>query len=183
MEKYIGPGEFYASDEDVIISTLLGSCISVALYDPITVVGGLNHFMLPFPKTKDSALQPNTTRYGINAMEMLINDILKLGGKKNQLLAKVFGGGAVLEHLTAATYDVPKMNIKFAFEFLETEGIPIKAYNVGGNLPRRLFFFPQTAKVFMKYSKKETHNLARTEKTYSQTADSVSVEAGTPILF
>ncbi len=182
-EKYIGPGEFYASREDVVISTLLGSCISVALYDPDLKIGGLNHFMLPFPHAVTGEILSTNAKYGVNAMEVLINDILKKGGQKNKLKAKVFGGSAVLDYQKEATYNIPKMNISFAFEFLDTERIPVEAYSVGGTRPRKIFFFPREARILMKYSKSSSPGLAKRESHYSQILMEQTANGGKPILF
>lgn len=177
------PGEFYASRDDILISTLLGSCISVALYDPLLPVGGLNHFLLPFPKNSDNPLFSNSARYGINAMEVLINSIMKLGGKKNRFVAKVFGGSASIDYKKKATYNIPKMNIHFVFEFLENERIPVEAYSVGGTLPRRIYFFPKETRVLMKYSKDSPFGLIRQETEYSETLLEKTKNDGKPILF
>jgi Chemotaxis protein; stimulates methylation of MCP proteins len=183
LEQYIGPGGYYSSRDDVIISTLLGSCISVALYDPGVPVGGMNHFMLPFPKVRDDSLYSSTAMYGINAMEVLINDILKKGGRKNCLRAKVFGGSTVLAFDRQATYDIPKMNITFIFDFLEREHLPVDSYSVGGSSARKIWFFPQTARVLMSYSKASSGGLARRENIYSQKLLESTSNAGKPILF
>lgn len=177
------PGEFYASRDDILISTLLGSCISVALYDPLLPVGGLNHFLLPFPKNSDNPLFSNSARYGINAMEVLINSIMNLGGKKNRFVAKVFGGSASIDYKKKATYNIPKMNIHFVFEFLENERIPVEAYSVGGTLPRRIYFFPKETRVLMKYSKDSPFGLIRQETEYSETLLEKTKNDGKPILF
>ena len=132
-ETYIGPGEFAVSDEAVVISTLLGSCIAVALFDNIRHAGGLNHFLLPFPKS--GSVFSDSGRYGIHAMELLINDLLKLGVTRQRLRAKAFGGSAMLSYREKAVYNVPKMNIQFIFEFLDLEKIPVDSYCVGGGLP------------------------------------------------
>lgn len=182
-EKYIGPGEFYASRDDVVISTLLGSCISVALYDPVLKIGGLNHFMLPFPRAVTGEIVSTNAKYGVNAMEVLINDILKKGGQKSKLKAKVFGGSAVLDYHKEATYNIPKMNISFAFEFLDTEKIPVESYSVGGTRPRKIFFFPMEARILMKYSKSSSPGLAKRESQYSQILMEQTANAGKHILF
>lgn len=183
LEKYIGPGEFYASRDDVVISTLLGSCISVALYDSELLLGGINHFMLPFPRPAQEESVSTSAKYGVNAMEILINDILKIGGQKKKLKAKVFGGSAVLDYHKEATYNIPKMNIAFAFEFLDTERIPVEAYSVGGTRPRKIFFFPHDARILMKYSNSASPELAKRESQYSHALLEQTANAGKPILF
>lgn len=164
-ETYIGPGESAVSDEAVVISTLLGSCIAVALFDDIRHAGGLNHFLLPFPKS--GSVFSDSGRYGIHAMELLINDLLKLGVTRQRLRAKVFGGSAMLSYREKAVYNVPKMNIQFVFEFLDLEKIPVDSYSVGGDLPRKVFFFPHTGKVLMRFTQKSLPALERRDSRYS----------------
>jgi len=165
-ETYIGPGEMAASQENIIISTLLGSCIAVALFDHGVPAGGLNHFMLPFPKT--GCLFSESARYGIHAMELLINDLLKMGVRRERLRSKVFGGGAVLEYRDETVYNVPKKNIEFIFDFLKLEKIPIDSYSVGGTLPRKVVFFPTTGRALMRFTHKAIPSLNQRETQYSQ---------------
>lgn len=101
----IHPGEHYSSDEDIIISTILGSCIAVALYDPDNRQGGLNHFMLPGELQSRQFFLEESGRYGMFAMELLINDLIKRGARKSNLKAKVFGGGHVLHN--TSTGNIP----------------------------------------------------------------------------
>jgi len=143
----IHPGEYFVTDEDIIISTVLGSCVAVALYDPTLKQGGLNHFMLPGEIDRQSAFFDESGRYGMYAMELLINDLLKRGARKRNLIAKVFGGGHVLN---TAQGRIPESNITFALQFLETENIPIASRDVGGTDARKIFFFAKTSRVLLK---------------------------------
>jgi len=144
----IHPGEYYATADDTIISTILGSCVAVALYDGSARVGGLNHFMLPGAIEAHRGFNQESAKYGLYAMEILINELFKLGANKRNLIAKVFGGGHVLHASTAG--NVPRSNVEFAMEFLQTEGIPIKASDVGGTQARKVFFYPASSKVLLK---------------------------------
>ncbi len=182
-EKYIEPGEFYASSADIVISTLLGSCISVALYDASLHLGGLNHFMLPFKKLSGYGEEETKAKYGIHAMELLINDIMRRGGRKKNLRAKVFGGSSILAFQGKAAYDIPKMNIRFAFEFLETEKIPVDSYSVGGLKGRRIYFFPDDARVMMKYSDFSAGSLIWQETQYAHRLMEETENSGKPVLF
>lgn len=182
-ERYIAPGEYYSSRDDVVISTLLGSCISVALFDTSISVGGMNHFMLPYPKGVEDLILSSSAKYGVNAMELLINDLLKMGAKKGRLRAKVFGGSAVIALNKAATYDIPEMNIRFIIEFLDTEAIPVDSFSVGGRLPRKVYFFPASSRVLMKYTRTESSALSRREGAYAQKLVEEVRNAGRPILF
>ncbi len=180
-EQYIGPGGFHSSREDIVISTLLGSCISVALFDLSVPVGGINHFMLPQSRTTE--IDGERAKYGVNAMEILINDILKKGGSKRKLRAKVFGGSTVISLKTEAVFNVPKMNINFAFGFLDVERIPVDAYSVGGALARKIYFFPVNARVLMRYSGSRASGLVHREAVYSNRLLEESENAGRPVLF
>jgi len=146
----IHPGEYYASGEDIYISTVLGSCIAVAFFDPEKQVGGLNHFMLPGTISREDAILSESGKYGMYAMELVINDLLKLGANRKRIRAKVFGGGHVLHGSLQESDNVPKSNITFAFEYLKMEGFPVDSSDVGGTIARKIFFDPRTAKVLLK---------------------------------
>jgi len=130
-------GGIFASRDSIVIGTVLGSCIAVCLRDPMTGIGGMNHFMLPAPPNGTGGEEPG--RYGVHAMELLIGDIQKLGGERARLEAKVFGGGHVLRIRESDT-GVPQLNIRFIREFLRTEGIPLLAEDLGGYAARYVLF-------------------------------------------
>ncbi len=154
-------GEYYISTNKEIISTVLGSCISVCLYDIVTGVGGMNHFMLPESAesknkifTKDSLLKKEelsekSMRYGITAMEVLIAEMQKHGAKRINLQAKVFGGGKVISS-NNSMQSIGDKNIGFARAFLKTERIVITKENVGDNYGRKIFFMTGRDSVFVK---------------------------------
>lgn len=168
----IYPGEFYATKGDEMISTVLGSCVSVALYDRENHVGGINHFML----ARDSSLNQVAResgrllgRFGEYAIDLLIDDIKSKGGILSNLEAKVFGGGNIF-NMADIDSQVGNVNSKFAFEYLEKIHIPVVKSNTGGILPRKIFFDPDTQKVFMKFiDKHHVHdtngNASPTEKS------------------
>jgi chemotaxis protein CheD len=137
-------GGVRASAKPLVIRTVLGSCIAVCLFDACSGVGGMNHFMLP--GRSDAAA---CTRYGVNAMELLINECMKLGADRRSLTAKVFGGGHVLA-VSDAVKSVPQRNIAFVREFLERERIPVTASDLGGNDARKIYFFTDTARTLLK---------------------------------
>jgi chemotaxis protein CheD len=141
----IGPGELYASKRNILIVTVLGSCVSVCLMDPVARIGGMNHFMLP-ERADSSTLLSEPARYGAHAMEMLINNLLSMGAQRSRLEAKVFGAGRVLPGMT----DVGARNSKFALEYLERERIPLKASDVGGVHARKVYMFIETGRVLVK---------------------------------
>lgn len=141
-------GDYFATgDQSLVFSTLLGSCIAVCMKDKISGVVGMNHFMLPrWPKEPNIVFSADA-RYGINAMEMMINDMMKLGAKREHLQAKVFGGGQVLgSNLT----NVAQSNIEFIQAYLHLEEVPIVAQDMGGSAGRKLYFFSDTFTVYVK---------------------------------
>lgn len=140
------PGEFYATGDDEVIVTVLGSCVSACLLDPVALVGGMNHFMLPSDTKLESADVFYAARYGVGAMEYLINAALHMGAQRDRMVAKVFGGGKLLGGLS----DIGAKNITFVHTFLERERIPLWAEDVGGEQPRKVYFFPHTGQVLVK---------------------------------
>ena len=144
------PGEFYSTTKPVLISTVLGSCISIALYDPTLKLGGLNHFMLPTTNKCREISFEEQGRYGDFAMELLINDMLSKGSKKENLKAKIFGGGNVLDNGGYNKNRTGLNNISFALDYLQTEKIPVMANDTGGIYPRKIFYDPQSFKIYLK---------------------------------
>ncbi len=145
------PGEFYVTMANEIVSTVLGSCISVCIRDPIVGIGGMNHFMLPENNNKDDdSWKYNSTdkaaRYGTDAMEHLINEILKHGGAKKRFEIKITGGGRIMQNMS----DVGMKNIKFIENYLETEGYAAISIDVGSIYPRKVRYFPMTGKLQVK---------------------------------
>ncbi|MCL2520171.1 MAG: chemotaxis protein CheD [Spirochaetaceae bacterium] len=180
----IHPGEYYTTDKNEAIATILGSCISVALYDEKLKSGGLNHFMLASTNTDKEDIDGHITRYGMFAMEILINELLKAGSNKKDLKAKVFGGGSVLASAySGGVNKIPQDNINFALNFLQTERIPVLAKDVGGEWPRKVIFFPATSKILLKRITKQVEEVAKEESKYVQTVQQQKVKQGDVILF
>ncbi len=143
------PGEYYYTDRNMLIVTVLGSCVSACIRDKITGTGGMNHFMLPDTGACDgtSPVSPSM-RYGTHAMEILIDDLLKAGAKRQNLEAKVFGGGNVLKGFNQI--NVGERNADFVRTYLRTHRIPVLAENLNDVYPRKVYFFPRTGKVFVR---------------------------------
>jgi chemotaxis protein CheD len=137
------PGEYFVFDQDLPIMTTLGSCIAACLWDRERRVGGLNHFMLP-----DSGPGADGGRYGSFAMEVLINELMKLGASRLTLEAKVFGGGAVLGGMS--TIQIGERNTAFVLDYLKTERIPVVSKDVLDVYPRKVCFFPASGKAMVK---------------------------------
>jgi chemotaxis protein CheD len=164
------PGEFYITRSEEAITTVLGSCISACIRDTQLGVGGMNHFMLPEDTTQGKSAWLEgaglATRYGSFAMESLINGLLKLGARRERLEVKLFGGGHVLN----AAMDVGDRNIRFAHDWLATEGYRISAEDVGNVVPRRVIYLPTTGKVRVKHLRAlESQEIARREQQYLKT--------------
>lgn len=139
------PAQLYATDEEVPISTVLGSCVAACLYDPIARVGGMNHFMLPDAPT-DPAVDPVwATRYGKPAMEALIRELLSLGARQERLEAKVFGGAMVLPGMNRL--NVGTRNAAFVRHYLQQVGMRKVAEDLEGVDPRRVTLMPTTGVV------------------------------------
>jgi chemotaxis protein CheD len=151
IEKYqkgeriiIGPGEYYSTGNPVVISTLLGSCIAACLYDKRNRVIGMNHFMLSNPRySKDLPIHVSEAgRYGIHAMELLINDMMAKGTNRRLLRAKIFGGASIMNRDTenGNFLCVGQVNCRFISEYLKSEDIPIDAEDLGGDFGRVIHF-------------------------------------------
>lgn len=142
------PGEYYATVRDMLLVTVLGSCVAACIRDKQNGIGGMNHFMLPEGRIDESDPSSMSARYGIYAMEILINHITKLGARRANLEAKVFGGGNVMPGLAEA--NVGERNAEFVLGFLETENIPVVAHDLVDIYPRKVYYFPGTGKVLVK---------------------------------
>lgn len=155
------PGEFFVSSDDIVLLTTLGSCVSACIQDRQAGVGGMNHFMLPEGDASDNA----SGRFGVFAMELLINELLKRGARREALEAKVFGGGQVMKSL--ASTQIGEKNVAFVEAFLARERIPILARDVLDVYPRKVCLFPSTGKVLCKrLAPASVNDLQLQETTY-----------------
>ncbi|MBU4261828.1 MAG: chemotaxis protein CheD [Proteobacteria bacterium] len=145
--RRIGIGEYYASASPVVISTLLGSCVAACLWDPVRKIGGMNHILLPGRADMQHFNTP--ARFGVNAMELLINEIVSLGGRKTNLVAKIFGGSNIYPVLTEK-FATGQRIVAFVKEFLSLESIEIINENTGGTDTRVIYFHTDTCDVFLK---------------------------------
>ena len=159
------PGEYYFTHKDMMIVTVLGSCVSACIRDRVSGIGGMNHFMLPDGGGESDTPVSASMRYGTCAMEILINELQKAGAKRENLEAKVFGGGAVIKGMTAL--NVGERNASFVKKFLATEKIKITAEDLNDIWPRRVHFFPNSGKVLVKKLREQDATLIRTEKEYA----------------
>jgi chemotaxis protein CheD len=163
----ISPGEYYYTDKDMVIVTVLGSCVSACIRDSVSGIGGMNHFMLPDGGSadKDSPVS-ESMRYGTYAMEVLINQLLRNGARRENLEAKIFGGGNVLKSFT--TMNVGDRNAAFVRRFLKDERIRVTGEDLLDIYPRKVYYFPKTGKVLVK-KLKNMHNdtLVKREEAYA----------------
>jgi len=137
------PGEFFVHNEDVVVTTTLGSCVSACLHDRGAGVGGMNHFMLP-----DASDGGASGRFGAFAMELLINELIKNGARRHALEAKIFGGGQVMKGLAATS--IGEKNVAFVKAFLAQERIPVLGSDVLDLHPRKICLFPRSGRVMCK---------------------------------
>jgi chemotaxis protein CheD len=168
------PGEYYVTGKNMLIVTVLGSCVSACIRDRVTGLGGMNHFMLPDGGGDADSPISASMRYGTYAMEMLINELIKAGAKRENMEAKVFGGGAVLRGFTAM--NVGQRNAAFVLNYLRAEKIRVIAEDLNDIHPRKVYFFPQTGKVLVK-KLMQTHNdtLAKREQAYASSLKTSSM--------
>jgi chemotaxis protein CheD len=142
---FLYPAALFASKSPFLVNTILGSCVAVCLYDPILRMGGINHYMLPLWNGQGMA----SPKYGNIAIEKLMDKLIGFGSKKNHLVAKVFGGGEVIE-TNITKFHIGERNIKIAFESLEDLRIPVKSSSVGGKHGRKIQFNTSTGEVKQK---------------------------------
>ncbi|RJP71501.1 MAG: chemoreceptor glutamine deamidase CheD [Comamonadaceae bacterium] len=170
------PGEYYVTADDMMVMTVLGSCIAACIWDPRVRVGGMNHFMLPDGGNDSSG------RYGSYAMELLINEMMKLGARRETMQAKVFGGGQVMHTFT--TMNVGERNTQFVLDYLQTERIAVISKDVLDIHPRKVCYFPATGKAMVKrlaHSHPET--LETQERKSSAAVVAKAVAGGSVDLF
>ncbi|MBS1159919.1 MAG: CheD [Proteobacteria bacterium] len=167
------PGEYFVSDQGMLLVTVLGSCVAACIRDCETGIGGMNHFMLPDDGGRDKV--SSSARYGTYAMEVLINHLFKMGARRNRLEAKVFGGGAVLSSLSSS--NVGARNAEFVLDYLKTEKIPVVAKDLLDSYPRKVYYFSQTGRVLVKKLHR-VHNetLFSRERDYKDRLSGAKVE-------
>lgn len=139
------PGEYFVTTENIVLTTVLGSCVSACVRDSAAGIGGMNHFMLPDDADPSSRDVAAAMRYGAYAMDVLLNELFQGGAKRERLEAKVFGGGAVLANMTML--NIGERNADFVLRYLETERVRVAAQDLRGKLPRRINYFPLTGRV------------------------------------
>ncbi len=167
----LGPGEYFVSEERVMISTLLGSCVAACLWDDQSGVIGMNHFLLANSRyAKNGPLcHTEAGKYGIHSMELLINGMMKIGARRENLKAKAFGGASVMGNTSRrdSFLCVGEVNSRFIVEFLKTDGIPLVSADLGGDAGRVIHFVSDDFSVyFRRMGKTGQEKVARKEKGF-----------------
>lgn len=181
----IYPGEFYVSTEDELISTVLGSCVSIAIFDQEKKFGGMNHFIL----AKDSKMINDyglAGRFGEYAIELLITEMVKRGSKRENLVSKIFGGSNIFGSPNESQNKVGDVNVRFTYDYLAREKIPVLASDTGGIEPRKIFFDPSSAKIWLKRIKNNIHaktTLLTNEITYIQSVEKDKKKTGGEVVW
>jgi chemotaxis protein CheD len=172
------PGEYFVTDQPIVLTTVLGSCVSACVRDMITGIGGMNHFMLPDEGDVGQGASA-AMRYGAYAMEVLLNELIKAGARRERLEAKVFGGGAVLAQMTHL--NIGERNAEFVLRYLQTEQVRVVAQDLCGELPRRVNYFPQNGRVTVRKLRQQTEYQAvqREEQSLAQCLNRPPVAART----
>ncbi len=165
------PGEFYVTTRDMVLVTVLGSCVTACIRDKLSGIGGMNHFMLPDALADQDSPASLSARYGAYAMELLINSMISMGAHRTLLEAKVFGGGSVLPGMT--TMNIGQRNADFAMNYLKTEKIRVVAQDLIDIYPRKVYYFPKSGKVLVK-KLRNTHNDTIREREIQYAARLVS---------
>ncbi len=146
------PGGVYCSGSPEIISTGLGSCVAACMWDPDHHVGGMNHFLLPFDNINEerhwhaNEIMSTASRYGNHAMEILINQLLNLGARRERLRLKLFGGAQMMGYQSL----IGEKNVEFVMSYVEREQLQLDAYDLGGLEPRRIMFDPLNGRAWLK---------------------------------
>ena len=161
--RVINAGEYYTSADDELIGTLLGSCVAVCLYDRVNRFSGMNHFMLPGRISKADIFKDRSARYGIIAMNELFERLKELGAERDNIVAKVFGGGSMFE-FERRINTIPDENVRLAKIMLEMEDIPIAKFDTGGEFTRKVMMDVQSGRVYLK----KTTNREMLERVFSE---------------
>lgn len=151
------PGEYYVTSADMMMTTVLGSCVSACLRDRYAGVSGMNHFMLPEAIDRHKPVVAGAMHYGAHAMATLVRELYRAGARRGQLEAKVFGGGAVLDGMTQL--NVGERNADFVLQYLASEHVPVVAQDLCGKLPRRINFFSATGRVALRKLRRQEDTL------------------------
>jgi len=153
LQYFLYPSSLFVSKEPYVVKTILGSCVAICIWDKRLKVGGMNHYMLPTWNGNDLA----SPKYGNIAINKLVEKLLAMGSRKEDLVAKMFGGGDMLEGSNGSGYMIGERNIRMARLVLEEKGIPVVASSTGGKRGRKILFFTDTGEVRHKFLEKKVY--------------------------
>jgi len=173
------PGEYALARGGEVLVTVLGSCVSACIRDERLRIGGMNHFMLPLSGGSSDTFDASgrvfsrAAFYGIHAMELLINALLKEGSRRADLRVKVFGGASVID---MPTFNVGEENGVFVRQFLRDEGLPVLAEDLFGQYARKVYFFPDSGAVKVNYLRSlKNDTVIRREAYYATVLSDISI--------
>ena len=151
------------SDPRTVLTTILGSCIAACIWDGTAQIGGMNHFLLPGDDAELKTRTPSgdAMRFGVHAMELLVNGLLRRGAQRSRLQAKLFGGARMIKGLT----DIGELNASFAERFLRAEGIAMVGGSLRGEQGRRIQFWPVSGRARQVLLAKETESILQAERS------------------
>jgi chemotaxis protein CheD len=175
------PGEYYVTTKDILIGTVLGSCVSACIRDRVSGIGGMNHFMLPNAGSDQNNPASESARYGAYAMELLINQLMKTGAVRKNLEAKVFGGGNVIPNMSSMK--IGDRNANFVRQYLKNEDIRIIGEDLCDSYARKVYFFPLTGRVLVKRIEITTSSIINMENDYYNSITTTKPASGDIDLF
>lgn len=158
------PGEFYVTDSDLVLETVLGSCVAACIYDPTQGIGGMNHFLLPASPIQDGNAEKLSARYGEYAMDILIREVIRMGAIRSNLEVKLFGGGNVQRSMTET--NVGEINADFAVNYVRNKGIQLVSHDLVDIYPRKVIFYPKNGLVMVKKLKVDPTTIINEERSY-----------------
>ena len=178
------PGDYFATRDDCILGTVTGSCVAVCLYDSVRRIGGMGHFIVPGAVGTEGIYRDQIASHGITSMEYIIGEIVKLGGDRKYLRAKIFGA-SYLQDDESKIHGVSLGTMRFMHEYFTVEKIPVEVDDLGGNARRKLYFIPTTGRVFRKVLRhnEESSEFVRLEREYIERAFEKRGTYGKVILF
>ena len=178
------PGEYYASNEDCILGTVTGSCVVICLYDTLRKIGGLRHFVVPGSIGTGGIFNGDIASQGIASMEYLFGEIVKLGGDRKYLKAKILGA-SYINDVHNKLYGISLSVMKFLHEYFTYEKIPVEQDDIGGDFRRKIYFHPRTGKVFRKKLKnnEESSEFIKMEKEYIDSVFNNKGKYGKVVIF
>jgi chemotaxis protein CheD len=185
MPMYIlSPGDYFATKDECVLGTVIGSCVVVCLYDEIKKIGGMGHFIVPGAIGTEGIIASDIAQHGVVSLEYLLGELIKIGGDRKCMKAKIFGAGYLSKNVYI-TGNVINSNIMFIHEYFSMEKIVVERNDLGGDFRRKIYFYPMTGKIFRKIlqNNEESSEFVEMEKEYIDFAFRNREKHGRVILF